>query len=134
MAKRIKQRAGIPKRAQKRFIINILRYGNIVEDYKKYPDLYTYLTSISKEGYDIRVYKGYILVMSADNDILRVGVTLLKVPREYYHQIRRERYGQTRRNQYKKRVTKRQLSEDNCEQGYWRKNGRKRHRTNLNRV
>ena len=114
LAKRIKQRAGIPKRAQTKFIVNILRYGNTVDFYKTYPEFYTYLTSLIKDGYDLKVYKGYILIMSSNDDSLRVGVTLLKVPKEYYHQSRRQYYGKSRRYQNKKRIKKRQLSENSC--------------------
>lgn len=80
LSKRLKERAGIPKRAQERFIKLILERGQDISAFKSNSDLHKYLVSILKDGYDLKVYGQYVLVMSDT----KVGVTLLTIPKQYY--------------------------------------------------
>ena len=74
-------RVGIPKRAHKRFIQKFYNKGltlNQVREQKK-ESLFRYLCSISKPGYDLRVYGNFILIVSEGG----VGITVLNIPKDY---------------------------------------------------
>lgn len=65
-----------------------------MESYKHSTSFYTYLKSIAKEGYDLRIFGHHILVSTSN----KVGVTILNIPKEYYNDLRGEYNGDKRRS------------------------------------
>ncbi|MDF2805030.1 MAG: hypothetical protein K0S61_4935 [Anaerocolumna sp.] len=95
MSKRIKQRTGLPKRAHIKFIKRFFQKGLDVSQTKiRNLNLYYYLKGISRDGYVLKILGIYILVAS-DNGI---GITLLKIPKEYQKIKRGEYIGNSRSN------------------------------------
>lgn len=78
LGKRIKKRAGIPKRAQERYAKIIEERGCNIQDVQD-ENFKRYLYSLLQDDYHLKVYGQYILVISNSG----VGVTLLRVPQKY---------------------------------------------------
>ena len=78
LGKRIKKRAGIPKRAQERYTKIIEERGCDIEDIQD-ENFKKYLYSVLKDDCHLKIYGQYILVISNSG----VGVTLLRVPKKY---------------------------------------------------
>ena len=78
LGKRIKKRAGIPKRAQERYTKIIEERGCDIEDVQD-ENFKKYLYSLLQDNCHLKVYGQYILVISNSG----IGVTLLRVPQKY---------------------------------------------------
>ena len=78
LGKRLKKRAGIPKRAQERYTKIIEERGCDIEDVQD-ENFKKYLYSLLKDDCHLKVYGQYILVISNSG----IGVTLLRVPQKY---------------------------------------------------
>jgi len=87
LAKRIKERTGLPKRSHAHFLRKVREKGLTIESLKKIPTLYNYVKSISRDGYTLIVYNLYVVVISNTG----IGITILNIPKEYHELLKKDK-------------------------------------------
>ena len=60
-----------------------MKEGIPMDSFKNNSTFYKYLDSIHREGYDLLIYKRYILIISKQN----IGVTILDIPKQYHNAL-----------------------------------------------